>query len=121
MVKRLQENRRVAIFPEGGILPGEGVKRFHARLFAASIEAGVPVQPVMLRYLRDGARYDDITFLPGENFMVNFVRLLMQKRCVADVHVLPLIETAGQAAPANWRAKRKQRSGQAFESEIPGE
>jgi 1-acyl-sn-glycerol-3-phosphate acyltransferase len=120
MVKRLQENRRVAIFPEGGILPGEGVKLFHARLFAASIEAGVPVQPVMLRYLRDGSRYDDITFLPGENFIVNFIRLLMQKRCVADVRVLPLIETAGQ--------QRRQLAGeaeaavrQAFESEIPGE
>jgi len=119
MIKRLQEHRRVAIFPEGGILPGEGVKLFHARLFAAAIEAGVPIQPVMLRYLRDGARYDDITFLPGENFMVNFLRLLMQKRCVADVRALPLIQTGGK--------QRRQLAGeaeaavrQAFESEIPG-
>jgi 1-acyl-sn-glycerol-3-phosphate acyltransferase len=119
MVGRLRENRRVAIFPEGGILPGEGVKLFHARLFAAPIEAGVPVQPVMLRYLRDGARYDDITFLPDENFMANFIRLLMQKRCVADVHVLPLIETAGkqrrQLAQESEKAVRT-----AFESELPG-
>jgi 1-acyl-sn-glycerol-3-phosphate acyltransferase len=120
MTRRLQENRRVAIFPEGGILPGDGVKLFHARLFAASIEAGVPVQPVMLRYLRDGSRYDDITFLPGENFMVNFLRLLMQKPCMADVRVLPLIETAGK--------QRRQLAGdaeaavrEAFESDIPGE
>lgn len=117
MVVRLQEDRRVAIFPEGGILPGDGVKLFHARLFAAAIEAGKPVQPVMLRYLRDGARYDEITFLPGENFLANFFRLLMQKRCVADVHVLPLIETAGM--------QRRQLAGeaelavrQAYHSEI---
>jgi 1-acyl-sn-glycerol-3-phosphate acyltransferase len=119
MVSRLRENRRVAIFPEGGILPGEGVKLFHARLFAAPVEAGVPVQPVMLRYLRDGSRYDDITFLPDENFLANFVRLLMQKRCVADVHVLPLIETTGkqrrQLAGDAEDAVRK-----AFDSEIPG-
>jgi 1-acyl-sn-glycerol-3-phosphate acyltransferase len=94
MIERLHENRKVAIFPEGGILPGDEVKRFHARLFAAAIEAQVPVQPVMLRYLRDGRRYDEITFLPGEHFMANFLRLIMQKSCVADVQVLPLIEPA---------------------------
>lgn len=107
MTARLQENRRVAIFPEGGILPGEGVKYFHARLFAAAIEAQTPVQPVMLRYLRDGHRYDDITFLPGEHFLANFMRLLMQKSCIADVQVLPLIEVVGKL--------RRQLSG---ESEI---
>ncbi len=119
MVGRLRENRRVAIFPEGGILPGEGVKLFHARLFAAPIEAGVPVQPVMLRYLHDGSRYDDITFLPGENFLANFIRLLMQKPCIADVHVLPLIETAGkQRRQLASEAEKVVR--EAFESEIPG-
>ncbi len=40
MVQRLQQGRKVAIFPEGGILPGDGVKRFHARMFAAAIESG---------------------------------------------------------------------------------
>jgi 1-acyl-sn-glycerol-3-phosphate acyltransferase len=72
----------------------------------------------MLRYLRDGARYDDITFLPGENFMVNFIRLLMQKRCVADVHVLPLIETTGkQRRQLAGEAEKAVR--EAFEAEIP--
>jgi len=120
MAGRLRVNRRVAIFPEGGILPGEGVKFFHARLFAAAIETQVPVQPVMLRYLRDGSRYDEITFLPGEHFMANFFRLLMQKNCIADVHVLPLIETGGK--------QRRQLAGEAeeaiksaFESGLPDE
>lgn len=118
MMARLRENRRVAIFPEGGILPGNGVKLFHARLFAASIEAEKPVQPVMLRYLQGGARYDDITFLPDESFIANFIRVIMQKSCVADVHVLPLIDTTGK--------QRRQLAGEAekaireaFDSEIP--
>jgi len=120
MSTRLRENRKVAIFPEGGILPGDGVKYFHARLFAAAIETEVAVQPVMLRYAQDGSRFDEITFLPGEHFMANFLRLLMQKSCVADVHVLPLIESAG--------LQRRQLAGEAeaavkaaFESELPGE
>jgi 1-acyl-sn-glycerol-3-phosphate acyltransferase len=120
MATRLRENRKVAIFPEGGILPGEGVKRFHARLFAAAIETGVPVQAVMLRYLRDGSRYDEITFLPGEVFGINFLRLLMQKSCVADVRVLPLIHPTGR--------QRRQLAGEAeeavraaYESDLPNE
>ena len=96
MAERLRQGAKVAIFPEGGILPGEGVKRFHARLFAAAIETGVPVQPVMIRYLRDGRHYPGMTFLPGEHFVANFFRLLRQKRCVAQMCVLPLIDSAGQ-------------------------
>ncbi len=117
MVARLQEDRRVAIFPEGGILPGEGIKLFHARLFAPAIEAGKPVQPIMLRYLRDRQRYDDITFLPGENFAANFFRLLMQKRCVADVQVLPLIETTGKQR-RQLAGEAEQAVRQAYQSEI---
>ena len=80
-------------FPEGGILPGDGVKRFHARLFAAAIESGVPVQPVMIRYRRDGNHYPGMTFLPGEHFIANFFRLLRQRPCVAELSVLRLIDS----------------------------
>jgi 1-acyl-sn-glycerol-3-phosphate acyltransferase len=108
----------VAIFPEGGILPGAGIKYFHARMFAAAIETGTQVQPVMLRYLRDGSRYDEITFLPGEHFMPNFLRLLMQKSCVADVHFLPLIETAGKQR-RQLAGAAEQAVTAAFESDLP--
>jgi 1-acyl-sn-glycerol-3-phosphate acyltransferase len=96
MEARLEEDGRVAIFPEGGILPGHGIKRFHGRLFAAAIHTGSPVQPVMLRYLRDGRHAPDISFLPGEHFVANFFRLLRQAPCVAEVVVLPLIDSAGK-------------------------
>ncbi len=96
MVQRLAQGRKVAIFPEGGILPGDGVKRFHARLFAAAIETNLPVQPVMIRYLRDGRHYPDMTFLRGEHFMANLFRLLRQRRCIAEVSILPAIDPAGK-------------------------
>jgi 1-acyl-sn-glycerol-3-phosphate acyltransferase len=96
MAARLSEGGRVAVFPERGILPGEGVKRFHARMFGPAIEAEVPVQPVMLRYLRNGHSYDDITFRPGEHFLGNFFRLLMQAPCLAEVYLLPPIDPAGR-------------------------
>lgn len=96
MAWRLGQGGRVAIFPEGGILPGEGVKRFHARMFGPAIETAAPVQPVMLRYSRGGRPYHDITFRPGEHFLGNFFRLLTQAPCLAEIHALPPINAAGK-------------------------
>lgn len=95
MAGRLREGGTVAIFPEGGIRPGPGVKRFHGRMFAAAIETGVPVQPLMLRYMRDGEHDHDMTFLPGEHFVANVFRLLRQPACMAEVALLPRIDPAG--------------------------
>ena len=96
MTERLQAGGRIAIFPEGGILPGAGVKRFHARMFGAAITTGARVQPVMLRYSRGGESYGDITFRPGEHFLRNFLRLLAQRKCVAEVHLLDPFDAAGR-------------------------
>jgi len=97
MTRRLEEGRKVAIFAEGGILPGNGVKRFHARLFAAAINSGKPVQPVMLRYFIDGRPYHDITFRRNESFPANFFRLLRQPACTAEVQILsPIVPHSKQ-------------------------
>lgn len=96
VAERLRQGACVAVFPEGGILPGPGVKRFHARMFGAAIEAGAPVQPVMVRYSRGGALYEDITFRPREHFAANFLRLLTQRTCLAEVRLLPAIPTQGE-------------------------
>jgi len=96
MKERLEHQKKVAIFAEGGILPGEGVKRFHARLFGAAIETGMPVQPVMLRYVKHGRIYPEITFLPDEHFMANFFRLLGQAPCTAEVDILPAVQSDGK-------------------------
>ena len=96
MAQRLEDGGRVAIFPEGGIRPGPGVKRFHARMFAAAIDTGSPVQPLMLRYLRDGRHDHDMTFLPGENFVSNFFRLLRRGPCLAEVALLEPLESQGR-------------------------
>jgi len=95
MVQRLKLGQRVAIFPEGGILPGHSIRRFHARMFRAAVDAQCPVQPAMVRYLRDGRRDDDISFREGENMLVNMIRILARPGAQADVHFLPLIEAAG--------------------------
>lgn len=118
MSERLRSRGRVAVFPEGGILPGAGVKRFHARLFGPAIETGAPVQPVMLRYSRAGEVYHDVTFRPDEHFPGNFFRLLAQQRCVAEVRILPALSADGQQRrPLAAAAETAVRT--AYESEVP--
>lgn len=92
MLLRLKEGGRVAIFPEGGILPGAHIKRFHARMFKVAVEAGCPIQPVMIRYVRDGRRDPDMTFLRGENFVQNILRLMGRPASVAELKFLPAFE-----------------------------
>jgi 1-acyl-sn-glycerol-3-phosphate acyltransferase len=119
MTERLRAGRRVAIFPEGGILPGAEIKRFHARMFGAAIADGAPVQPVMLRYSRRGVLHHDITFRPREHFLGNFLRLLAQPKCIAEIRLLPPIDPAlmqrRQLAGETEAAVRS-----AFASELPG-
>lgn len=118
MAMRLREGGNVAIFPEGGILPGPGVKRFHGRMFAAAIDTASPVQPVMLRYMRDGKHVHDVTFIRGEHFVGNLFRLLRQNSCLAEVAVLPPIESAGkQRRPLAAEAEQAVRT--AFDAEMP--
>lgn len=119
MSQRLLEGGNVAIFPEGGILPGDGVKRFHGRMFAAAIETASPVQPVMLRYVRDGRHDHDMSFLPGEHFLANVFRLLRQEPCVAEVVLLPRLDSSGrQRRPLAAEAEALVR--EAFDAGLPG-
>jgi len=97
VVERLKAGRRVAIFPEGGIRPGEAVNVFHARLFGAAVEADCPVQPVMIRYMRKGRRDPEMTFINHENMLTNMLRLLGRPSCEADIRFLEPLDAGGQA------------------------
>ena len=88
MMERLSQGGKVTIFPEGGILPGFGVKRFYARLFAAAIQTSTPVQPIAIRYVLDGHHFKNMTFRDGENFAANIFRLLSQPGCIVEVSIL---------------------------------
>jgi 1-acyl-sn-glycerol-3-phosphate acyltransferase len=88
MVDRLREGRSVAVFPEGGTGHNGVLKVFHARIFQAALDADVPVQPVALRFARDGKRLIDAGFREHENFLQNFLRMLGGAPMDAEVHFL---------------------------------
>lgn len=88
MVRRLRGGRSVAVFPEGGSGYDGVTKVFHARIFQAALDAQVPVQPVALRFARDGRRQIDVGFRHDESFLHNVVRMLGERTIDAEVHFL---------------------------------
>jgi 1-acyl-sn-glycerol-3-phosphate acyltransferase len=96
MEQRLRQGRAVTIFPEGGILPGSPIRVFHARMFRAAVDVGCPVQPAMVRYMRNGRIDEEISFRVDESMLVNLCRQLARPKTVAQVRFLPVIPAIDQ-------------------------
>lgn len=97
MVERLRDGRSVAVFPEGGSGFNGVLRVFHARIFQAALDADVPVQPVALRFARQGRRVIDAGFREEETFMANLVRLLGDAPMDAEVHFLKVVPASPDA------------------------
>ena len=92
MVGRLKQGIDVGAFPEGGTGQVDHVRTFHARIFQTCYDAQVPAQPVALRYVRDQMPAVEVAFRDNENFFANFLRLLGNRGCDAEVHFLEPID-----------------------------
>ncbi len=109
MLARLHAGRAVGVFPEGRTRHGDEVGPFHARIFTAAVEAGVPVQPVALRYGEGGREQTTVAFRPGEGFLGNFLRLLGEPARVAEICFLepiPAGSTDGRRRLADLSRER---------------
>lgn len=92
MVERLREGHSVGAFPEGGTRDGRELGPFHARLFYASVEANVAVQPVALCYGTGGDAQTIVAFAKRESFAQNFWRLLGEPARTVDViYLAPIL------------------------------
>jgi 1-acyl-sn-glycerol-3-phosphate acyltransferase len=88
VVERLRGGEPVGVFPEGGSGHGDKVGTFHARIFQTALDANVPVQPVALRYGRDGRQDPSVPFGRKEGFFPNFLRVLGNPPMDAEIHFL---------------------------------
>lgn len=88
MLERLQAGEAVGVFPEGRTTDGTAIATFHARIFQPAVLAGVPAQPVALRYGRGGDAQTIVAFGARESFFGNFLRILGEPARVAEVHFL---------------------------------
>ncbi len=80
MTEAFVRDQSVLLFPEGTSTDGRQVRPFHARLFAAAIEAGCPVQPVALHYPdRSGAIHPAAPFI-GDDTLLHHLWGLLRAR-----------------------------------------
>ncbi|HSS05661.1 MAG TPA: lysophospholipid acyltransferase family protein [Rhodanobacteraceae bacterium] len=95
--ERLRAGQPVGVFPEGGSGHGDRVGTFHARIFQIALDARVPVQPVALRYGRDGRQDPGVPFGRKESFFSNVLRVLGNPPMDAEIHFLEPVEPTPDA------------------------
>ena len=85
------------LFPEGTSTDGTQVRTFHGRLLGSATQAGVPLQPVAIRYLR-GGRIDPLApFIGDDELPGHLLRLLGAEVAEVQIHLLPPIDSRGRS------------------------
>jgi 1-acyl-sn-glycerol-3-phosphate acyltransferase len=116
MAAALRDGERVVVFPEGTSAAQGGMLAFRANLFEAAIEAGVPVQPVSIRYLDDDGRFHGaVEYIGTTSLVESMVAMLSGGPIHARLAVLPAIDAGG----ADRRALA-QRAHRAVADELAG-
>ncbi|QJD28970.1 lysophospholipid acyltransferase family protein [Methylococcus geothermalis] len=87
----LRQRRTLLLFPEGTSSSGEGVLRFHPRLFQPAKRACVAVQPIALAYR--GSAGEIVPFVGEASFLPHLLRMLMMPRTVVELSFGPAIDS----------------------------
>ena len=96
VVETIRDGDVVAFFPEGTTAAQGALLPFHSNLFEAAIDAAVPIQPVALRYLDSaGVLAPQANFIGETTFVESLLTILRSEKLVAQLIVLPVIDTAG--------------------------
>jgi 1-acyl-sn-glycerol-3-phosphate acyltransferase len=95
LVHQIADGKRIAFFPEGTTAAQGTILPFHANLFEAAIEANVPVQPFVIRYLdAKGQFHPAADFIGNMTFVDSMRSILSAPRMTAELIRLPAIPTA---------------------------
>jgi len=101
MAQALRDGDTVAVFPEGTTGPGDHLMHLHPNLLQSAIDAGVPVQPVVLRYADPHHPYSPEPAYVGDTTLLRSLWQVVSARAVT-VHVTML--PAQAVAHADRRA-----------------
>lgn len=89
--QQLLEDRPLLLFPEGTTTDGQSLRTFHGRLLSGVIEQQRPVQPVAIRYWRDGTVDLQAAFIGDDDLLSHLRRLLSAPAAEVEIHLLPLL------------------------------
>lgn len=76
----LQQEHSLVIFPEGTTTLGNNVKKFNTGIFQAAINSGKPIQPIALRYIRNGKPDRIAAYINNDNFITTLIRIMAQDK-----------------------------------------
>ena len=100
MTRHLQQQHPLLMFPEGTTTDGRGLRTFHGRLLASAIDADVALQPVAIRYLRDGQIDSLAPFIGADDLLSHLMRLFANDQGQVEIHLLKPIACRGQERAA---------------------
>jgi 1-acyl-sn-glycerol-3-phosphate acyltransferase len=100
MCNHLQQDTDLLIFPEGTTTDGRALRTFHGRLLSSAIEAGVMLQPVAIKYTRDGKADPIAPFIGDDDLLSHLKRLFANEQGDVHIQLLTPIATAGQERAA---------------------
>ncbi|MFF8227450.1 lysophospholipid acyltransferase family protein [Streptomyces caelestis] len=88
IARALREGAAVAAFPEGSTWCGRAQGTFRRAVFQAALDAGVPVQPVRIRYrLTGGTTTTAPAFVGDDTLLASLWRVATARDLVAEVEV----------------------------------
>lgn len=98
--QHLQQDCALLIFPEGTTTDGRNLRTFHGRLLASAIDTEVPLQPIALRYLRNGQADAIAPFIGDDDLLSHLMRLFGQPCGEVEIHLLAPIASQGEERAA---------------------
>jgi 1-acyl-sn-glycerol-3-phosphate acyltransferase len=88
----------VAVFPEGTTSDGRALRKFHANLFQAAVEAEAEVVPFCLRYRDERGNYSAApAFIDDLTFWQSIRRVLRERRLTCELTIFAPLERAGRS------------------------
>lgn len=94
---QLQSGRALLLFPEGTTGDGQCLRTFHGQLLSGVIEQPIALQPVAIRYWRDGQLDTAAAFIGEDDLLSHLRRLLAAPAAQVELHLLPpLFATPGE-------------------------
>ncbi|MGA8136595.1 lysophospholipid acyltransferase family protein [Pseudomonas sp. MWU12-2345] len=100
MTRHLEQQHPLLMFPEGTTTDGRSLRTFHGRLLSAAIDADVALQPVAIRYLRDGKPDLLAPFIGDDDLLSHLMRLFSNDQGDVEIQILEPIACNGQERAA---------------------